>query len=205
MFDTSRWTGGLLIALLLGAGAAFAATPSSDDTSPDTPTTSAKAGDTVPQGFASYTTTSLDAHRHCVVGAVADEAGAHQRPFVYVEDTTANRVLWSRALALPANTQQARATHCVRNRDSLYVLQQSDHQADGQTQTRLQVVDLALASGDVQGVRDIGVPGISEAYSAWVDKGDEGMHMNGKNLVVAGEYARTASPDSPATFQATIH
>lgn len=205
MFDTSRWTSGLLIVLLLGAGAAVAATPASDDASPDTPTASAKAGDSVPQGFASYATSPVDAHRHCVVGAVADEAGAHQRPFVYVEDTTANRVVWSRALALPADAAQARATHCVRNRESIYVLQQSDHQADGQTQTRLQVVDLTLASGDVQSIRDVAVPGVAEAYSAWVDKGDEGMHMSGKNLVVAGEYARLASPGSPAAFQATIH
>lgn len=205
MFDTSRWASGLLGTLLLCAGVAVAGTPDPDDALPDTPPASINAGDTVPPGFASYTTTSLDAHRHCVVGAVADEDGGHQRPFVYVEDITANRVLWSRALTLPANAQQARATHCVRNHESLYVLQQSDTEANGQTQTRLQIVDLALGSGDVQGIRDVAIPGVTETYSAWVDKGDEGMHMSGKNLVVAGVYVRMASPGSPAAFQATIH
>lgn len=205
MFDTSGRVRGLLPALLLCAGVAVAAAPDREESAPDAPSASVKAGDTVPQGFASFTSTTLDANRHCVVGAVADEDGAHQRPFVYVEDTVANRVLWSRALALPADTQQARATHCVRNRDSLYVLQQSDSQAGGQAQTRLQVVDLALATGDVQGIRDVAVPGVTDAYSAWVDKGEEGMHMNGKNLVVAGEYARVASPSNPAAFQTIVH
>jgi hypothetical protein len=205
MFDTSGTLRRLLPALLLCAGVTAAEAPRPNQTSL-VAVPHAKAGNTVPQGFSSYAAATVDATRHCVVGATSDEDGAHQVPFVYVEDTTANRVLWSRALALPAGTYQARATHCVRERDTVHVLQQSDAKAGQDAiQTRLQVVDLALAGGDVQGIRDVTVPNVAEAYSAWVDKGDEGMHMSGKSLVVAGEYDRMAAPGQPAAFKATIH
>ena len=198
MFETSgiirRWLPALL--LCAGAGTALA----------DTPRPDAASADSVPTGFSSYATAPVDATRHCVVGATSDVDGAHQLPFVYVEDTSANRVVWSRALVLPAGTYQARATHCVRDRDTVHVLQQSDAKTEqGTDQTRLQVIDLALASGDVEGIHDIAVPGVAGAYSAWVDKGDEGMHMSGKSLVIAGEYDRQVAPSQPVAFKTAIH
>ena len=208
MFDTTEIIRRWLPALLFCTGLAHAETPRPDEPPAGAapPASHAKASDTVPPGFSSYATATVDAMRHCVVGTTSDVDGAHQLPFVYVEDTSANRVVWSRALALPAGTYQALATHCVRDRDTVHVLQQSDAKS-GQSadQTRLQVVDLALASGDVQGVHDVAVPGVTDAYSAWVDKGDEGMHMNGKSLVIAGQYDRLATPGQPTAFKATIH
>lgn len=160
----------------------------------------------IPQGFSSYTSESLGDNRHCVVGAVTDEDGMNQKPLVYVEDTVANRVLWSRSLDLPANTFQGRATHCLRKGGTLYVLLQSDTQpAQTTSQTLLQVVELDLAKGATTGIRDIAVAGVTDAYSAWVDKGQGGMHLAAKGLAIAGEYYRLADPDKHLPFQVTVH
>lgn len=160
----------------------------------------------VPQGFSSYASESLGDSRHCVAGAVSDEDGMNQKPLVYVEDTAANRVLWSKPLKLPVNTYQGRATHCLRKGGTLYVLLQSDTQSTPATsQTLLQLVELDMANGTVTDTRDIAVPGVAGAYSAWVDKGVDGMHPAAKGLTIAGEYYRLADPDQHLPFQVTLH
>ena len=161
---------------------------------------------TVPQGFSSYAAEPLGEGRHCVVGAVSDEDGMNQKPFVYLEDTTANRVLWIRPLDLPANTYQGRATHCLRKGGTMYVLLQADTQA-AQTlsQTLLRVVELDLAKGNVTGSREVAVAGVTDAYSAWVDKGEDAFHLADKNgLSIQGEYFRMADPDRHLPFKVTV-
>lgn len=183
------------------------ATPAKDAVAKETMVPAAASVDTtVPQGFSSYTAAPLGDNRHCVVGAVTDEDGMNQKPFVYLEDTTANRVLWTRPLDLPANTYQGRATHCLRKGGSVYVLLQADTQAaQALSQTLLRVVDLDLAKGNVVGNHDIAVPGVAGAYSAWVDKGDDAFHLADKNgLSIQGEYFRMADPEKHLPFKVTV-
>jgi len=86
------------------------------------------------------------------------------------------------------------------------VLLQSDTQATQTTsQTFLQIVELDLAKGTVTNTRDINVPGVDGAYSAWVDRGEDGMHLAAKGLAIAGEYYRMADPDRHLPFQVTLH
>jgi hypothetical protein len=166
----------------------------------------AAADNTVPQGFSSYATEPLGDGRHCVVGAVADEDGMNQKPFVYLEDTNANRVLWTRPLDLPANTYQGRATHCLRKGANVYVLLQVDTQpAQMLSQTLLRVVELDLAKGSINGSHDVAVSGVTDAYSAWVDKGEDAFRLADKNgLTVQGEYFRLADPDKHLPFKAVV-
>jgi hypothetical protein len=160
----------------------------------------------VPQGFSSYAAEPLSDGRHCVVGAVADKDGMNQKPFAYLEDTLANRVAWARPLDLPADTYQGRATHCVRKGNILYVLLQADTQpARTLSQTLLRVIELDLTRGNVIGSRDVAVAGITDAYSAWVDKGEDAFHLADKDgLSIQGEYFRMADPDKHLPFKITV-
>lgn len=161
----------------------------------------------VPQGFSSYAAEPAGDNRQCVVGAVADEDGTNQKPFVYVEDTGANRLLWTRALELPAHTVQGRATHCLHKGGTVYVLLQADTQsAQPTSQTLLRVLELDAATGNLTGSREVSLPGVTDAASAWVDKGEDAFHLAGKGgVTVSGEYFRLADPDQHLPFNVTVH
>lgn len=170
------------------------------------PAATAPASTTVPQGFSSYAAEPLGDGRHCVVGAITDEDGMNQKPFVYLEDTGANRVLWTRPLDLPANTYQGRATHCLRKGGAMYVLLQVDTQpSQTLAQTLLRVIELDLSKGSITGSHEVPLPGVADAYSAWVDKGEEAFHLVEKNgLSIQGEYFRMADPDKHLPFKVTL-
>lgn len=197
-----------LMLLMLAQGAAAEDTK---DAKPPVPAAQAATA-AVPQGFSSYAAEPAGGDkpgdaRQCVVGAVADEDGMNQKPFVYVEDTAANRVLWTRPLDLPPNTFQGRATHCLRKGGTVYVLLQADTKAaQSLSQTLLRVVELDLGSGNVTASRDVAMPGVADATSAWVDKGEDAFHLAGKGgVAVSGEYFRLADPDKHLSFTVTLH
>jgi len=195
----------LLLLLLLVQGASAADTK---DTAPPKPAAvGAPSAASVPQGFSSYAAEPAGDNKQCVVGAVADADGMNQKPFVYVEDTVANRVLWTRPLELPSNTFQGRATHCLHKGGTVYVLLQADTQAaQSLSQTQLRVIELDAATGSVTGNREVPMPGAAEATSAWVDKGEDAFRLAGKNgLAISGEYFRLADPDKHLTFTVTLH
>ena len=198
----------LTLLLLLAHGAAAGdAQPQATAPKPAAPAAA------VPAGFSSYASSPLGGdnkagdNRQCVVGAVADADGMNQKPFVYVEDPVANRVLWIRPLELPAHTLQGRATHCLHKGGTLYVLLQADTQAvQAQSQTLLRVVELDLANGNVTASREVAMPGVADATSAWVDKGEDAFHLAGKGgVAVSGEYFRLADPDKHLPFTVTLH
>lgn len=80
------------------------------------------------------------------------------------------------------------ATHCVAFGRSLFVLVQTDtHQQTSLTQTLLSVVRLSSAEGVIE-TRDEELPGVEEAYSAWVEKGSQGFQEVAGQLKITGQY-----------------
>jgi len=196
-----------LMLLCLAQGAAAVGTEPRDATPKEAPAATAAPAAAVPQGFSSYAAEPAGDNRQCVVGAVADEDGTNQKPFVYVEDTGANRVLWTRALELPTHTVQGRATHCLHKGGTVYVLLQADTQpAQSTSQTLLRVLELDAATGNPTASREVTMPGVADATSAWVDKGEDAFHLAGKGgVAVSGEYFRLADPDKHLPFTVTLH
>lgn len=155
----------------------------------------------IPPGFSSYASESIGDNKQCVVGAAVDDDGMNQRPVAYVAETS-GKALWTRTLELPRQTYQSRATHCVREADSVYVLLQSDTQPQqASSQTLLRVVRLALGDGVVQGQADVPVPGVKDPVSAWVEEGAQGLRWSNGGLIVSGQYYRLDDSDRRNTFQ----
>lgn len=161
-------------------------------------------GTAIPAHFSEYAAAPISEGRRCVVGAVTDEDGMEQKPVLYVSDA-ANAVLWSRALPLPPNTYQSRATHCVGAEDAIYVLLQSDTRPEQTlSQTLLRVVKVDPRSGGLVNSEEVAPPGISDAYSAWVEEGGDKVQLQEAALVITGNYYRLAEPEAHMPFQASV-
>lgn len=158
----------------------------------------------IPAGFSSYASESIGDGRQCVVGAAVDEDGMNSKPVVYIEQTSGKPV-WTRTLALPADTYQSRATHCLHQDDALYVLLQSDTQPQQSlSQTLLRVVKLDAGNGALRGAGDVAVPGVQGAYSAVVAEGAQHLRWSDGQLIVAGQYFLLDAPDHRTDFQAQL-
>jgi hypothetical protein len=130
----------------------------------------------IPQGFSSYASVSIGNGATCHSGAVLDEDGMNQKPFVYVDGPEHN-VHWAIPIVLPGDAYQARITHCIRVYDALYVLMQADTKPQqALSQTLLRVLELNAANGSLIGSTYVGVPGVVDAYSSWVDKDNESSY-----------------------------
>ncbi|GLQ48616.1 hypothetical protein GCM10010872_00650 [Dyella flava] len=128
----------------------------------------------------------------------------NQKPFAYVEDLD-HRVRWTAPIALPNDAYQARLTHCERLNDALYVLMQADtQQQQTLSQTLLQIVKLNAANGAVIGSTYVDVPGVKDAYSSWVDKGNVNFQAEKEKLIISGHYFRLADPNDRKTFEIDI-
>ena len=158
----------------------------------------------IPQGFSSYASEPIGHGATCHAGAVLDEDGMNQEPFVYLDDFD-HRIRWAVPVALPKDAYQARLTHCVRINDALYVLMQADtQQQQTLSQTLLQVVKLNAANGTVIGSAYVDVPGVDDAYSSWVDKGNKNFQVAKDKLIISGHYFRLTNPDDHKTFHVDI-
>jgi hypothetical protein len=159
----------------------------------------------VPQGFSSYAVETISNNNQCVVGAVVDDDGTNQKPFVYVVDPRTKQVAWSEELDLPANTYQSRATHCLESDGSLFVLLQSDTQSEQTlSQTLLRVEKLNVNDGSLKGSEDISLPSVNGAYSAWVDDEKASFHIEKNLIAVSGHYYKLADANKRLTFRAVI-
>ncbi|MEH6420838.1 hypothetical protein [Pseudomonas sp. CGJS7] len=158
----------------------------------------------IPRGFSSYASESIGDNKQCVAGASLDDDGMNQRPVAYVAQTS-GKPIWAKTLDLPAETYQSRATHCLRQGDTVYVLLQSDTQPQQTlSQTSLKVIKLSLADGAVQGSGDIAVPGAQGAYSAWVEEGAQHMSWQDGGLRIVGQYFALDAPDQRSAFQVAL-
>lgn len=186
-------------------GDAAPAAPTPPATAAPAASASGAATETViPAGFSSYASESIGDGRQCVVGAAVDEDGMNQKPVVYIEQTSGKPV-WTRTLELPADTYQSRATHCLHHDDALYVLLQSDTQAQQSlSQTLLRVVKLDAGNGALRGGGDVTVPGVQGAYSAVAAEGAQHLRWGEDHLIVAGQYFLLDAPDQRTDFQARL-
>ncbi|SDG73045.1 MULTISPECIES: hypothetical protein [Rhodanobacteraceae] len=161
---------------------------------------------TVPKSFSAYGSTPFNGGE-CVAGAVTKE-GMNGRATVYVDDPTSHQVKWIKSIPLPPRRYQNRATHCVAIGDSLFVLVQTDmHQQTSLNQTLLSVVELSATDGTIKTTRDEELPGVEDAYSAWVDKGTEGFHEVSGQLKISGQYflMNDANKRIPFTMSVPAH
>ncbi|WP_168356369.1 hypothetical protein [Lysobacter enzymogenes] len=168
------------------------------------PASTAPMSTEIPQGFSSYASESIGDNKQCVAGTATDEDGMNQRPVAYLAQAS-GKPIWTRVLDLPSDTYQSRATHCLRQGDALYVLLQSDTQAEQSlSQTLLRVVKLNLADGAVQAAGDVVVPGAKGAYSALAEEGAKHLRWDNGNVVVSGQYFQLDAPDQRSDFTATL-
>ena len=148
----------------------------------------------LPENFSAYATVEVDEDAVCVAGAVSDEDGMNEKPYVYVED--GGRVIWSKFLEIPADFYQGRATHCERSGTKVYVLLQEDTQSQQSlSQTLLKVVVLNFRDGSIESERTAEVAGVREAYSAWVRHGDANFKLTDGTLAIRGNYRPLDSDD----------
>ena len=158
----------------------------------------------IPQGFSSYASVFIGNGATCHAGAVLDEDGMNQKPFVYVDDLDHN-VHWAIPIVLPGDAYQARITHCIRVNDALYVLMQTDTQPQqALSQTLLRVLELNAANGSLIGSTNVDVPGVLDAYSSWVDKDNKNFRFFKDKLIISGHYFRLADPDDHKIFESAI-
>jgi hypothetical protein len=159
----------------------------------------------IPDGFSSYAVETIDGNDQCVVGAWVDDDDMNQKPFVYVTDPHTKRVIWGKTLDLPANTYQGRITHCLEKNGSLYVVLQSDTQSEQTlSQTFLRIEKISVIDGKIEALKDISIPNVDGAYSAWVNEGKMAFHTDGEHIVVSGQYFRMADADKHLPFQVTL-
>ena len=150
-----------------------------------------------------YASVAVGQNETCLVGARTDANGMHERPVVYLM-TSGHVFAWHAMLPMSADYYQARVTHCVASGRVLYVLEQLDtDSAQSTSQTLLKLVVLERKSGAVVASRSLDVPGVSAAYTAWVDKGDEHFRLAGDHLVITGQYELMSERDDPTSKKAT--
>lgn len=155
--------------------------------------------------YVSYTSTALADGRRCNVENLADEDGMQQRPAVEIFDRN-GAMLWHGAIALPVDTYQARATHCLASGSDLFVLVQADTQSvQSLSQTVLEVVRLNSVSGKIVSIQSVAVPDVQDAYSAWVEKGAFNFALTTDgSLQISGHYKLVGAPEQTAPFIARI-
>lgn len=186
------------------AAAAPAASAAAAPPASSAPDQAAPMSTEIPQGFSSYASESIGDNKRCVAGAATDEDGMNQRPVAYLAQAS-GKPIWTRTLDLPADTYQSRATHCLREGDSLYVLLQSDTQpGQSLSQTLLRVVKLDLADGAVRAGGDVAVADVKGAYSALVEEGAKNLRWDNGAVIVAGQYFLLDAPEQRTAFTVAL-
>lgn len=157
----------------------------------------------VPANALFYQETPVGAGQTCVAAATTEDDGMNEKPVVHLEG--ANGIAWHMTLPLPADTYQARATHCIGTPTTLYVLVQGDTQPEQTlSQTLLEVVALQRTTGSVVASRAIDVPNVSAAHTTWVDEGSQRFVARDGHLAISGQYATLADRDHPIKFSLQV-
>jgi hypothetical protein len=156
-----------------------------------------------------YAVTDAGDGEKCIVGVRTDEDGMNERPIAYLSHV-GGKLQWRRPLPIPVNTFQGRATHCVASATAIFVLVQADTQLpQSLSQTVLQLFKLDRRNGSVIATRNVSVPNVSAAYTAWVEEAATNLFLQGSKLMVRGRYSLLLDSQAPAgevalTFSAEV-
>jgi hypothetical protein len=141
----------------------------------------------------------------CSVGAVGDEDGLNRRPYAEWTDALRGGVIWSKELDIPERFYEGRATHCLRERDWLFVLLQLDtHSQRSMAQGVLRLVKLRVADGFVESDTEVLVPRAGTRYSAWVDEGPSNLRVEEGRIVVGGKYRYLDTDEEGTSFSVML-
>lgn len=174
-----------MLAVAFASGCAGAVPPASSTL---TQTTKTDGRQSLPSDIDVYASTKLAGGARCEVGARLTGSLLQEHPVVYFV-TADGEPAWHTGLRIPQHFYQGRATHCVASDDRVYVLVQLDTDSrQALNQTVLRVVALNSKTGARIASREVNVPGVVSAYTAWVDEGDRQFKLDGSRLVIAGQY-----------------
>lgn len=159
------------------------------------------------KSFSVYSSTAVEGGE-CVAGDATKE-GMDGRAYVYLKDNKTRQPRWMTAIPLAdADMYQNRATHCIAMGGSLFVLVQTDtNQATSLNQTLLSVTELSPVTGKILSNQDVDIPGIEDAYSAWVETDSKGFHEEAGQIRIAGQYflMKDSETRMPFTFTVAAH
>lgn len=159
----------------------------------------------LPKRFSPSATVVIGSDMRCVAGAITDEDGMNQRPYVYVSDASGKRMHWVKALNVPKDFYESRVTHCLRKGDSIYVLQLSNTLPQlSLSQTFLRLVRLSVLDGHVLAGAEIYVPDVDDVYSEWADEGSKGLSSSESGLVISGQYRLQSNKERRMPFHVEL-
>ncbi|MGF6709313.1 hypothetical protein QFZ41_000277 [Luteibacter sp. W1I16] len=137
----------------------------------------------------------------CSVGSVGDEDGLNRRPYAEWSDARKGGVSWSKKLDIPELFYEGRATHCLRQRGSLFVLLQLDtYSQRSMSQDVLHLVKLRVSDGLIESDTEVLVPGVSGAYSAWVEEDPSSFREKQGEIVIVGKYRHRDTDEEDISF-----
>jgi hypothetical protein len=141
----------------------------------------------------------------CSVGAVGDEDGLNRRPYAEWTDAPRGGVSWLKKLNIPERFYEGRATHCLRERDWLFVLLQLDtHSQRSMAQGVLRLVKLRVADGFVESDTEVLVPRAGTRYSAWVEEDPSNLRVEEGQIVVGGKYRHLDTDEEGTSFSVML-
>jgi len=141
----------------------------------------------------------------CTVGAIGDDDGLNRRPYAEWTNARNGSAGWLKKLSIPAGFYEGRATHCLKERDSLFVLLQLDtHSQRSMSQGVLHLVKLRVIDGFIESDTEILVPGVRGAYSAWVEKDLSNLRETEGEIVVVGKYRHLDAEEEDISFSVML-
>jgi len=158
----------------------------------------------LPPHFDANAKASIGHGLQCVVGNATDADGMNARAWVTVEDAKSHRVRWATAVPLDKNWYQNQATHCLSDGNRVLAVVQSDTMSEAATaQTFVEVATLDVATGHLESLDPVKIPGFHGAASMRVDNGEENFRLIDGKPVVKGQYFVLSNRDDIKPFSAS--
>jgi|GEM_PF-6135934 len=158
----------------------------------------------LPLHFDTNATASMGKDLRCIVGNATDGDGMNARAWVTVEDAKNHNLRWATPIPLEKNWYQNQATHCLSDGNRVLAVIQSDTMSEAATsQTFVEVATLNAATGRIESLDPVKIPGFHGAASMRVDEGVENFQLVGGKPVVKGQYFALSNRDDVKPFSAS--
>jgi len=158
----------------------------------------------LPQHFDINAKADVGPGLRCVVGNATDADGMNARAWVTIEDAKTHKLRWATPVPLDKDWYQSQATHCLGDGNRVLAVIQSDTMPEAATsQTFVEVATLDVATGHLESLDPVKIPGFHGAASMRVDNGDENFRMVDGKPVVKGQYFVLNNRDDIKPFSAS--